>query len=114
MAIPISEGTSGFSSAIISQLKAAPETGIRNFQTLRMETFTPGRFNNEYQIVMAAADKKLSQASASQYFVGKGPRLIPSTGTETTDNKNPPIINEVELNTMGEIPADFLAISTLE
>lgn len=74
MAIPISDGASGFSSAISNQLKAAPETGIRNFQTLRRETFTPGRFKIVFQMVNAAADKKLSQANAYQYFGGKGPR----------------------------------------
>ncbi len=108
------ETKSAFSLAIIIQLNAAPETGIKNFQKFKIDTFTPGRLSSEYQIVIAAADKKLNQASEYQYFGGNGPRLIPSSGTETTDSINPPIISEVELKTTGEIPADFFEISTLE
>lgn len=58
------DGTSGFSLSKIIQLKIAPETGIRNFHIFKTETFTPGRFSKTYQMEMAAADKKLSQANA--------------------------------------------------
>ena len=61
--IPTIDIKSGFSSVKIIQLKNAPDTGIKNFQIFRIETFTPGRFNNEYQIVIAAADNKLNHAS---------------------------------------------------
>ena len=114
IAIPKIETGSGFSLLIRIQLNTAPDTGIRNFQKFKMETFTPGRFNNEYQMVIAAADKKLSQARANQYFGGNGPRLIPSTGMDTMDNIMPPIINEVELRTTGDIPLDFFAMITFE
>ena len=66
-AIPTIEMKSGFSSLITTQLKAAPKTGTRNFQKFSIETLMPGRFNKEYQMVIAAADRKLSQASEYQY-----------------------------------------------
>lgn len=105
---------SGFSPLIIIQLSAAPDTGIRNFQKFSIETLIPGRCNNEYQMVIAAADKKLSQASAYQYFGGNGPGFMPSIGIENRDSMIPPIISDVELKTTGEIPVEFFTIITLE
>ena len=63
--IPASENASGDSSGRMSQLSIAPETGMRNFQIFRFDTFTPGRRSNVFQMVIAAADKKLSHASAA-------------------------------------------------
>ena len=63
--IPMIDGASGFSFSRIIQLNIAPETGIRNFHTLRNDTLTPGRFSRVNQMEMAAADKKLSQPNAA-------------------------------------------------
>ena len=58
--IPRIEVKSGLSLLKIIQLKIAPKTGIRNFQKFNIETFMPGRFSNENQIIIAASDKKLN------------------------------------------------------
>lgn len=63
--IPTFEGKSGFLFSRIIQLKIAPKTGMRNFQTFKTDTFTPGRRNNTNQMEIVAADKKLSQLSAA-------------------------------------------------
>jgi len=58
--IPETETASGDSSGRIIQLKTAPDTGIRNFQILSSDTFIFGRRSKVFQMVIAAADKKLS------------------------------------------------------
>ncbi len=69
--IPETETTSGDSSGRINQLRIAPETGIKNFQMLSSDTFTLGRPSKVFQIVIAAADKKLNQPKATKYSRGK-------------------------------------------
>lgn len=64
--MPIIEIRSGCSFSISIQLKIAPETGIKNFQMLRIDTFTFGRFSKANQIEIAAADKKLNHPSAAK------------------------------------------------
>lgn len=56
-----------------SQLSTAPRTGIINFHMFKVDSFTPDRFSKVYQIEIAAADRKLSQASDNQYSKGNGP-----------------------------------------
>ena len=73
---------SGCSSGISSQLNAAPETGVINFQRFSSDTFTPGRCKSLYHIENAAAAIKLNQAKINQYSVGNGPFGLPSTGIE--------------------------------
>ncbi len=72
------EIASGFSSLIKIQLNTAPSTGIRNFQILRFETFTPGLCSKVNQMAKAAADRKLNQPSVTKYTGGNGPVFIPS------------------------------------
>ena len=62
-AIPEMEVKSGDSFSIIVHPKMAPNTGTRNFQKFKDDTFTPGLFNREYQMVIAAAERKLNQES---------------------------------------------------
>ncbi len=100
--MPIIDIKSGCSSSSISQLKIAPDTGIRNFQTFRIDTLTPGRLSKTNHIEIAAADKKLSHASAAKYSGGNGPVVIPSTGTETIINIKPPVMRVDELIVRGE------------
>lgn len=61
IAIPVIDNKSGDSFDSINQLRAAPETGIRNFHLFNIETLIPGRFNNEYHMEKAAAERKLNQ-----------------------------------------------------
>lgn len=69
--MPETEIKSGDSSGRIIQLRKAPETGIKNFHILSSETLTAGLRSKVFQIVMAAADKKLNQVSAIKYSAGK-------------------------------------------
>lgn len=100
--IPIIDIKSGCSSSSINQLKIAPDTGIRNFHTLRIDTLTPGRLSRTNHIEIAEADKKLSHASEAKYSGGNGPVVIPSMGTETINNIKPPIMRVEELIVSGE------------
>jgi hypothetical protein len=60
MVIPEYAMMLGFSSGIIIQASTAPVTGIRNFQKLRFETFTPGRLRSTNHMENAAAERKLN------------------------------------------------------
>src|SRR5690554_3829184 len=106
--IPTMDIMSGCSFSSNIQLRMAPDTGIRNFQTFNIDTFTPGRFRRTNHIEIAAADKKLSHASATQYWGGNGPKVIPSTGIDTRNNINPPLMSVEELMVSGErLEGDF-------
>ena len=63
----------GFSLGSRSQLRTAPSTGIINFHMLRVDSFTPGRFNNVDQIEIDADETKNTQPNDNQYSIGKGP-----------------------------------------
>jgi len=112
--IPETETISGDSFGRIIQLSTAPETGIKNFQILSSETFTVGRRSNVFQIEIAAAERKLSQANATKYSGGKTLSGIPSSGSETAKSTNPPINKEAEVRTKGEMVWRFRAITTFE
>ena len=71
-AIPEMEEIFGDSSGRINQLKIAPETGIKNFQVFRIETFTPGLRSKPNQIEKAAAEKLgVTPAAVCQYLSKK-------------------------------------------
>lgn len=111
--IPETEIQSGDSLGSMIQLRIAPETGIRNFQTFNSETLTDRRRSSVFQIETAAADKKLSQPSAKKYsganaFFGK-----PSIGIEIPIINKPPINSEEDVKTIGEILCLFRAMTTL-
>ena len=111
--IPETEITSGDSLGSMIQLKNAPETGIRNFQIFSSETLTDGRRSSVFQIEIAAADKKLSQARATKYSGGKTFLGNPSKGKEITRRNKPPKNNEDEVKTKGEILCFLRATTTL-
>ncbi len=102
--IPEMDTHSGDSSGIISQLKIAPETGIKNFQVLSSDTFTPGRCKSVNQMAKAAADKKLNQLKATKYVTGGFRSENPSVGIDIRINASPPKNKVEELNTIGDIP----------
>lgn len=110
--IPEMETQSGDSSGRIIQLKIAPETGIRNFHILSSDTFTVGLRSNVFQMVMAAADKKLNQARAIKYSAGKSRVGNPSIGKEMSVRNAPPIKSDADVKTIGEILCFFLATTT--
>lgn len=62
MLIPATATALIFSSGRIIKARIAPITGIKNFQKLRSDTFTSGRFKRVNHIEIAVADKKLNQA----------------------------------------------------
>ena len=111
--IPKTETTSADSFGRIIQLRTAPATGIKNFQILSSETLTPGRRNNVFQMEMAAADKKLSQASETKYSGGNDHSENPSMGIEIKNIASPPIKRDDEVKINGEIVCRLRAITTL-
>ena len=62
---------------------------------------------------IAAADKKLSQASDTKYSGGKDCSDSPSTGIEIKNITSPPIKRDDEVKINGEIVCRLRAIITL-
>ena len=112
--IPETETISADSFGRIIQLKIAPATGIRNFQTLSSETLTSGRRKSVFQMEIEAADKKLSHASATKYSGGKDCLGNPSNGSEMKIMTNPPIKSDDEVKIIGEMECRLRAITTFE
>ena len=103
---------SGVSFGKIAQPKIAPETGIRNFQKLSSDTLTPGLRSKVVQIVIAAADKKLSQPRATKYSPGKGFWGMPSNGIEIRIKPAPPTMSDDEVRIMGDTEQFLRAMTT--
>ena len=79
---------------------------------LRSETFTSGLLSNVYHIVMAAAERKLSQPNDMKYSKGSVCLLNPSAGIARINSAPPPTIMENELKINGGRPFVVLAANT--